>query len=211
MIDLAVSAFITFFVVIDPIGMVPIFMSVASGLDQESRKATALKGTLVAALILIAAGFIGDVTLRSLGISIAAFRIAGGGLLFLLAVDMVFARQSGLRSTTPDEETESEHRTDIAYVPLAIPLIAGPGAFASIILMMDRASGSMTAQATVLGVFVLVMVSLAIALLAATRLMSWLGVTGVNVMGRVFGIVLAALSVQLIVDGLTDSFPGLAS
>ena len=210
MLELVITAFVTFFVVIDPIGMVPLFTTVASGLDPGPRRATALKGTFAAAVILVVAGFIGEVALRSLGISIAAFRIAGGVLLLLLAVDMVFARHSGLRSTTADEDTESVQRTDIAYVPLAVPLIAGPGAFASVILLMDRASGNIVAQAAVMAMLLVVMVILAVTLLAATRLMDWLGVTGINVMGRVFGIVLAALSVQLIVDGLNESFPGLA-
>lgn len=210
MFEIAVTAFVTFFVVIDPIGMVPLFMTVAAGLDHGPRRATALKGTFTAAVILVLAGFVGEIALRTLGISIAAFRIAGGVLLLLLAVDMVFARHSGLRSTTEDEESESVQRTDIAYVPLAVPLIAGPGAFASVILLMNRASGDVEAQAVVMAMLLAVMLILAVTLLAATKLMDWLGVTGINVMGRVFGIVLAALSVQLIVDGLNESFPGLA-
>ena len=210
MLETVITAFVTFFVVIDPIGMVPLFMTVAAGLDPDSRRAAALKGTFAAAVILVLAGFVGEVALRSLGISIAAFRIAGGVLLLLLAVDMVFARHSGLRSTTADEESESEHRTDIAYVPLAVPLVAGPGAFASVILLMNRAGGEIEAQAAVMSMLLVVMVILAVTLLAATKLMDWLGVTGINVMGRVFGIVLAALSIQLVVDGLNESFPGLA-
>lgn len=210
MLETAISAFVTFFVVIDPVGMVPLFMAVVTGLDAQARKVIALKGCLAAAVILVLAGFAGDVALRSLGISIAAFRIAGGVLLLLLAVDMVFARHSGLRSTTEDEESESGQRTDIAYVPLAIPLIAGPGAFASVILLMENAGGNMEAQSLVMGMLLLVMVILAATLLGASRLMDWLGVTGINVMGRLFGIILAALSVQLIVDGLNASFPGLA-
>lgn len=210
MLEIGISAFVTFFVVIDPIGMVPLFMTVAAGLDGQARKRVAIRGSVAALVILVLAGLTGETVLRSLGISIAAFRIAGGVLLLLLAVDMVFARHSGLRTTTADEDSEMGDRTDLAYVPLAVPMVAGPGAFASVILLMDRAGGDVQQQAVVMAMLVIVMTILAITLLAATRLMVWLGVTGINVISRVFGIVLAALSVQLVIDGMTESFPGLA-
>ncbi|MCB2106083.1 MAG: MarC family protein [Rhodobacteraceae bacterium] len=209
MLELAVSSFVTFFVVIDPPGMVPLFMSVVPGLDAAGRRRTAWRGTFAATVILIGAAFAGSFVLEKLGISLAAFRIAGGVLLLLLAIDMVLARMGPLRTTGPAEETEPDAHHDVALVPLAIPLIAGPGAFASVILLMGRASGDPLAMATVLGALLAVMASLLISLMAASKIMDWLGMTGVAVMGRVLGIILAALAVQLIVSGIGESFPAL--
>ena len=210
MLELAISSFVTFFVVIDPLGMVPLFMSVVPGTDAAVRRRTALRGTLAASGILVVSAFAGSFVLDKLGITLAAFRIAGGVLLLLLlAIDMVLARMSPLRTTAPAEETEADLRHDVALVPLAIPLIAGPGAFASVILLMGRADGDPLAMLTVIAVLLAVMTILLAALLAASKIMDLLGVTGVAVLGRVFGIVLSALAVQLIVSGIAESFPAL--
>lgn len=211
MLELALSSFVTLFVVIDPLGMVPLFISVVPGADAAVRRRIALRGTLAASGILVVAAFAGSFVLEKLGITLAAFRIAGGVLLLLLAIDMVLARMSPLRTTAPAEEAEADLRHDAALVPLAIPLIAGPGAFASVILLMGRAAGDPLAMLTVIAVLLAVMTILLAALLAASNVMDLLGVTGVAVLGRVFGIVLSALAVQLIVSGIAESFPALVA
>ena len=211
MLELAISSFVTFFVVIDPLGMVPLFMSLVPGMDAAVRRKTALRGTLAASGILVVSAFAGSFVLDKLGITLAAFRIAGGILLLLLAIDMVLARMSPLRTTAPAEETDADLRHDVALVPLAIPLIAGPGAFASVILLMGRAGGDPLAMLTVIAVLLAVMTTLLAALLAASKIMDLLGMSGVAVLGRVFGIVLSALAVQLIVSGIAESFPALVA
>jgi len=211
MLELAISSFVTLFVVIDPLGMVPLFMSVVPGAGAAVRRKTALRGTLAASGLLVVSAFAGSFVLDQLGITLAAFRIAGGVLLLLLAIDMVLARMSPLRTTAPAEEVEADLHHDPALVPLATPLIAGPGSFASVILLMGRADGDPLAMLTVVAVLLAVMTILLAALLAASRIMNLLGMTGVAVLGRVFGIVLSALAVQLILSGIAETFPALAA
>jgi MarC family integral membrane protein len=136
-------------------------------------------------------------------------RIAGGLLLLLLSIDMVFARQSGIRSTTETETEEAAESADVAIFPLAVPLIAGPGAITSIILLMERAESDLILQAIVIALMLSVLGLCLAALLFAAPLMDRLGVTGINVIGRVFGIVLAALAVQYIIDGTTEAMTNL--
>jgi multiple antibiotic resistance protein len=211
MLELAISSFVTLFVVIDPLGMVPLFMSVVPSTDATVRRRTALRGTLAASGLLVVAAFAGGFVLKQLGITLAAFRIAGGVLLLLLAIDMVLARMGPIRTTAPAEEVEADLRHDPALVPLATPLIAGPGSFSSVILLMGRADGDPLAMLTVVAVLLAVMTILLAALLAASRIMDLLGMTGVAVLGRVFGIVLSALAVQLILSGIAETFPALAA
>jgi multiple antibiotic resistance protein len=141
-----------------------------------------------------------------MGISLSSFRIAGGTLLFLISLDMVFARPSGTRSTTPERE-ENLKREDISVFPLAFPFIAGPGALATILLTAGEIWGKPVLFAGFLGVVTVVMVICWCLMLAAPRLMNVLGVTGANVMSRLSGVVLAALAVQFIIDGIRGSFP----
>ena len=207
MLELAISSFVTFFVVIDPLGMVPLFMSVVPGTDAAVRRRTALRGTLAASGILVVSAFAGSFVLDKLGITLAAFRIAGGILLLLLAIDMVMARQSGLRAMTPGEEAESNQRADVSVFPLAIPLIAGPGALTMVVLLMGAAAGDLRTQAVIIAVLVAVLVVTLACLMLVTQVMRLLGVTGINVVTRVFGIITAALAVQFIVDGLLAVWP----
>lgn len=201
------AAFVTFLVVIDPPGVVPIFAGLTAGASPAERRRIAVRGTLIAAGILIAFALGGEVLLRLLGIGLPAFRIAGGILLLLLSIEMVMARHTGLRATTAPEEAEGSQRGDITVFPLAIPLIAGPGAMTSVVLLMGRAE-DLVAQALVLGVLVVVLALMLLCLLGTGPLMRVLGVTGVNVISRVAGIVLAALAVQFIVDGALAVWPG---
>jgi MarC family membrane protein len=203
MIEYATSVFVTFLVIIDPLGMLPLFIALTRRQSKAQRRSTALRSTATAATTLLVVAVSGDAALRRLGIGLPAFRIAGGLLLLLLSIDMVFARQSGLRSTTEAESEEAQGSADVAVFPLAIPLIAGPGAMTSIMLLMGRAEGNLARQAVVIGLMLGVLgLNLATFMLAGL-LTRRLGVTGINVVTRVLGIVLAALAIQYMVDGLT--------
>jgi multiple antibiotic resistance protein len=205
MAETVFHAFITFFVIVDPIGIGPIFVSLTLGENDAYRRRMAFRGTVIATVVLFAFAFVGEYLFKALGITLAAFSIAGGVLLFLLAIDMVLARRTGLRSTTLSEDREAGHKEDISVFPLAIPLIAGPGALTSVLLLMARSEHEPLLQAAILGVLLVVMVLTLVFLIAATYVMKYLGVTGVNVVSRVLGIILAALAVQLIVDGIRES------
>jgi multiple antibiotic resistance protein len=201
MIDLLVNTFVILVVVIDPIGLSPMFAALTHGGSAAYKRRMAFKGTALAAVVLVVFALIGDGLLRSLGISLAAFRIAGGVLLFLLAIDMVFARHSGLRSTTQSEQVEAEHRKDISVFPLAIPLIAGPGAITTVLLTVGSQPSLVTSLAFLLVLALVLLLTLG-ALLLAPRTMMLMGETGANVVTRTLGIVLAALAVQYMLDGV---------
>jgi len=209
MTQLFLSAALTFLVIIDPIGNVPIFMGVTQGRTDAERRVIAIRANSVAAVTLVIFGVAGNYILEFLGITLAALRIAGGILLLLLAIDMVLARQSGLRSTTEPEDREAEHKDDVAVFPLAIPLIAGPGAMTSVLILVGQAGHDILGIVVVIGVMLGVLLITLLSFFSASWLMARLGVTGVNVVGRVLGIVLAALAIQNIVDGLAKTFPGL--
>ena len=200
--ELLTSAFVTFVVVIDPVGLGPIFAAMTADQDAAHRRRTAITGVAVAAGVLVAFALVGTWLLGALGISLEAFRIAGGVLLFLVAIDMLFAKHSGISWTTPVEAREASQRADVAVFPLAIPLIAGPGAIATAVLMMTRADGDLRLQAAVVAVMLGVLVLVLAALLLAGRLFKLLGVTGTNVVTRVLGMLLAALAVQFVIDGV---------
>ncbi|HEU0070111.1 MAG TPA: MarC family protein [Alphaproteobacteria bacterium] len=206
LLDLALTSFVTLFVVLDPPGMGPIFVAITRGESRDYRRRMALRGSVVALIILLIFAFSGDLALRGLGISIAAFRIAGGILLLLIAIDMLFARATPLRRTTEAEEEEAEHKRDISVFPLAIPLIAGPGALTSTVLLMGRTGDSLVMKAVVLAALIAVMAIMLAVLLQGDRINRLLGETGTNVVGRVFGIVLAALAVQYVIDGIKEAF-----
>ena len=208
MTELLIHTFVVLFVVVDPVGLAALFPGLAPGARPAALRQMAVKGTAVAAGILVGFVFLGDALLRYLGVGMPAFRIAGGVLLFLLAIDMVFARQSGLRSTTEQEHEEAEQRRDISVFPLAIPLIAGPGAMTSILLVVSAHRGDWQVQGLLLAVLAAVLGVTLVLLLAAHRILALLGETGANVVSRVLGVVLAALAVQFILDGVAAAFPG---
>lgn len=205
MLDLVINTAIALFVTIDPIGVGPVFAALTRDNDARQKRRLAIRGTLIAAAILFTFAFVGDVLLEALGIGFPAFRIAGGILLLLVAVDMVLARPSGASSATPGEVEEATHRADISVFPLAIPLIAGPGAMTSVLLYMRSVRGDPAAQAAVLAVLAGVLAITLVVLLFAARVSRVLGVTGTNVISRVLGILLAALACQFIIDGLKNS------
>ena len=202
MTEALISVFVTLFVVIDPIGVAPLFMSLTPTETAVERRKLALKGIGIGTAILFVFGLYGEILLETLGIGMPAFRIAGGILLVLLSIDMLMARDSGLRNTTDDEAAEGIKRADISVFPLAIPLVAGPGAMTSIVLLMGKTEGDRAMQGAIIGTMAIVLLLSLLCLLAASTLMKVLGVTGVNVITRVFGIITAALGVQFVIDGV---------
>ena len=205
--DQLLNTFAILFVVIDPVGLAPMFAALTHGGSPAYKRRMAIKGTALAAVVLLVFVVTGDALLRALGISLAAFRIAGGVLLFLLAIDMVFARHSGLRSTTVREQEEAEQKKDISVFPLAIPLIAGPGAMTTVLLTVASDSHTLGASLTLLAVLALVLLLTLGSLLLAPRIMQLMGETGANVITRILGIVLAALAIQFVLDGLGTGLP----
>mgnify|MGYP001583060930 CR=1 FL=1 len=207
MIELLFDTFIILFVVVDPIGLAPMFAALTRDDTPRQRRRLALRGVLIAGGILVTFVIVGDALLRALGIGVPAFQIAGGVLLFLLAVDMLFARHSGLRSTTEREQREAEHRKDISVFPLAIPLIAGPGALTTVLLMVGEQGDNPAVIGATLVVVILVLAIALGSLLLSGRLLRLIGETGANVVSRVLGVVLAALAAQYILDGLQAGLP----
>ena len=204
------QAFVTLFVIIDPFAVVPMFVSLTRNETLASKRRTALKSTVIATILLLSFAFVGDKLLDAMSISEPAFRIAGGFLLLLAAIEMVVARTSGIRSTTGDEVEEATHRDDISVFPLAIPLIAGPGALTSIVVLMRQAEVmGLKASLGVVLILISVLLFTYCSLLVGDRLMKILGVTGTNVLTRVFGIILAALAVQNMINGMTMVIKGL--
>ena len=159
----------------------------------------------MAGSILLLFALFGEAALSLLGISLPALYTAGGILLLLIGIDMVFARSSGAVSATEDETREARGRADISIFPLATPLLAGPGAMGAAILLMSRASGDLAAQAVVLGALFAIMALTLICLLVASRIQHLLGVTGAHVLSRIFGVLLCALAMQFVFDGLAES------
>ncbi|MGV6805557.1 MAG: MarC family protein [Ruegeria sp.] len=199
MIDLAffVTAFTTLFVVIDPFGTAPIFVALTQEMDQATRRKTAFRTCLTASGILIAFAAFGEAVLGFVGISMEAFKVAGGALLFLTALDMLFERRTKRR----EDRAEEEEHPDPSVFPLAIPLVAGPGSIATIILLSGQHPGF---QGTVAAVVVMLAVMAVVLLffLSGGLIARILGKTGLNVLTRLLGMLLAALSVQFILDGL---------
>jgi multiple antibiotic resistance protein len=167
---------------------------------------------MIATILLLTFAFIGDKLLDTMGISEPAFRIAGGFLLLLAAIEMVIAKTSGIRSTTGDEQAEAAQREDISVFPLAIPLIAGPGGMTSVVVLMRQAEGiSFLAEIGVIIILIVVLLITYLSLLVSDRIVKILGVTGTNVLTRVFGIILAALAIQNIIIGVTSIAKNLIS
>jgi len=195
-------------VIVDPVGTAAIFAGLTRNGSDAHRRRMALRGTLIATGLILSFAFGGEFLLLALGVELPAFQVAGGVLLFLLATEMVFARHSGLRQTTDDETAEAERSEDISVFPLAIPLLAGPGALTSIVLLMRQAGGAPEAKALVVLALVLVMLGTFAVLLTAGPLLRLLGVTGTNVVSRVLGVILAALAAQLLLTGVRQALFG---
>jgi multiple antibiotic resistance protein len=199
-IEFVVSAFVTLFVVVDPIGLAPTFLAVTHGLPASARSQIATRASLIALTILVGAALIGDWLLARLGISLPAFRIAGGLLLFSIASEMVFGVRLERQSRTAEQAIEDVRR--IAAFPLAIPLLAGPGAITAAVLLASQADGRPVFVLSLIAMIVVIIaISLAVFLLAG-RVGPLLGTTANLVLSRLLGVLLAALAVQFVIDGI---------
>jgi multiple antibiotic resistance protein len=199
--------FVVFLVVVDPISIIPVFVGLTTEASEAQRRQMARRAVLIAATILTVFALVGGPFLKVMSISLESFRIFGGLLLFLIALEMVFARTSGTRTST-QEELESRQREDISVFPLAFPFISGPGALATILLVFSPTTGKpLLFLGLLLCVFVVLVITLAV-LYLATPMLRVLGVTGTSVINRLSGVLLGALAVQYVVDGVRGSFGG---
>jgi len=205
-IDYLVSALVTLVVVVDPIGLVPTFLAVTHGLPQQARRRIAVRASIIAAAILAGTALLGDWLLRQLGITLPAFRIAGGLLLFAVASEMVFGVRTERQSKQAEEALE-EHVRNVAAFPLAIPLMAGPGAITATLLLAGQARGDPIGLAVLIGVVLLVCAFCLGVFLLANRVDRLLGITGNVVLSRLLGVLLAALAVQYVIDGVRAVLP----
>lgn len=207
MIEIFISAFVTFFVIIDPVGIAPVFASLTQGTTPRHRRMMAIKGTVIAVGILLFFAAVGEPFLSALGITLNALKVAGGVMLFLIALEMVFEKRTERRENAA-ERSHQEHPEDISVFPIAIPLLAGPGAIASIILLMASHDGDYLAKGVILSALGLTLGLTLITFLAASRLMEVMGSTVSAIISRVLGIILAAFATQFILDGISHFFMG---
>ncbi len=205
LINHGIVAFATFFATVGPIDVAAMFAALTLANSVPERRATAVKATLVASGILLMFALAGRALLDYMGITFAALQTSGGLLLLLIGIDMVLAKHSGITSTTDEEEMEAARSPDVAVFPIALPLIAGPGAIGAVILLMGGAEGDLPRQGAVLAALGAVLLITFIAMLVATQIQRLLGVTGLNVITRVMGVLLTALAVQFIFNGLANS------
>jgi multiple antibiotic resistance protein len=201
MIELFVSAFLTFFVVIDPPGCAPIYAGLTAGADAPHRRAMAVRAVFYAACILLVFALFGEDLLRGLGISLSSFRIAGGIMLFLIALEMVFERRTQRREDRAAQVAATPEVEDVSVFPMAMPMIAGPGSIASVMLLMARNEGLQRSLVVLAALASILLITL-VALLAAGPMMRLLGARIEAVITRLLGVLLAALAVQFVIDGL---------
>lgn len=202
---LFVSAFITLFVVIDPLGCAPIYASLTTGANAAQRRAMAIRAVGIAAAILLVFALWGKQLLGTLGIALGSFRIAGGLMLFMIAMDMVFEKRTQRREDRAQKIAETPEVEDVSVFPMAMPMIAGPGSIATVMLLMSRASGMME-RVVVMGAVAVTLALMLGSLLAAGPLMALLGSKIEAVITRLLGVLLSALAAQFVIDGLKASF-----
>lgn len=205
MFETYILALTTFFATVGPIDIAVVFAGLTSERRVVTKKKIALKGVTIATGILLLFAFLGESLLSSLGITLPALRVAGGILLLLIGIDMVFARHSGGTSTTADEFEEAENSQDISVFPLATPLIAGPGAMGAVILLMANAQNDIAQQSMIILGLLSIMLLTYVSLVGASQIHRIVGVTGLQVVTRVFGVILCALAVQFMFDGIKNS------
>jgi multiple antibiotic resistance protein len=198
-------ALTTFFATVGPADLVLVYAALTEKNTAAERRLMALRGTLIATGILMFFAVFGQPMLTLFGITLPALRVAGGILLLLISIDMVFARHSGGTGTTPEEESEARTRTDISVFPLATPLIAGPGAISAVILLASGAGAFSLGWLLVVAALLLILVTCYLAMLVAIPIQRLLGITGLAVVSRVVGVLLAALAVQFLLDGVKAS------
>ncbi|HEY1541948.1 MAG TPA: MarC family protein [Xanthobacteraceae bacterium] len=205
--DALLSAFVTLLLVVDPLGLVPTFVAVTDGLPPRARRHVAFRACIIATVVLAGAALGGDSLFRMVGITLPAFRIAGGLLLFSIASEMVLGVRIERQSKAAEQALE-EHVRNIAAFPLAVPLMAGPGAITATVLLAGRAGGNPIALAALIGVICFVLAVCCAAFLAGGRLARALGTTGNVVLSRLLGVLLAALAVQYVIDGIRAVLTG---
>lgn len=205
MIELFVSAFITLFVVIDPPGCAPIYASMTTGANAQQRRSMAIRAVVVAGAILLVFALFGEVLLSALHIELNSFRIAGGIMLFLIALDMVFEKRTERREQRAQKVIETPEIEDVSIFPMAMPMIAGPGSIASVMLLVSQNEG-LDRALTILTALLAVLLLTLLALLTAGPLMKLLGAKAEAVITRLLGVLLAALAAQFVIDGLRASF-----
>lgn len=196
------STLVTLLVTLDPPGLAPIFLSLTRGMSGAQRRQVALRACIIAFGIMAFFGLAGDVLLKALGVSLPAFRIAGGLLLFWIAFEMVFERRNERKQQTAEVAITKDHIQNVAAFPLAIPLMAGPGALTAMMLLAGRANGDPVMLAGLVGICGLVVLSCLVVFLLATPIARLLGVTGNVVLTRLLGVILAAMAVQFVIDGI---------
>ena len=201
-LDQFTNALVTLVVIIEPVAIVPLFLALTNGFSAPQRRQTATRASIIAFFILAGVALVGDWILSKLGISLPAFRIAGGLLLFWIAFEMVFQLRATRKSSTARQAIEIDHIRNVAAFPLAIPLLAGPGAITATLLLAGQAQGDLVHLAMLIGVIGIVMATSWLCLFLAERLDGLLGTTGNAVLSRLLGIILAALAVQFVVDGV---------
>jgi multiple antibiotic resistance protein len=201
-LDFLTNALVTLLVIVEPVALVPIFLAVTTGFSPAQRRQAAARATIIAFFILAGCALVGDWLLRKLGVSLPAFRIAGGLLLFWIAFEMVFGLRNTRKGATVKDAIEIDHIRNVAAFPLAIPLLAGPGAITATLLLSGQTGADMIALAALIGVIAVVMVISWACLAVAEKLDKLLGVTGNAVLSRLLGVILAALAVQFVADGI---------
>lgn len=199
--DLLLNALATIIVLIDPPGLAPIFLGLTNGMNRAQRFQVALRGCIIAAVLLSLFAVTGSAILSLLGITLGAFRIAGGLLLFWIAFEMIFEKRQERHETTAERAITQDHISNIAVFPLAIPLVAGPGAISAIILLSGSFQGPIE-RAELVGVILICILILFGTLVVAERLDRFLGATGRMILTRLLGVILAALAVQFVIDGV---------
>ncbi len=203
--ETAIIAMATFFATIGPFDIAAIFAALTTDSTKEHQRIMAIRGILIAAAILLIFAFFGNILLTSMGITLASLSTAGGVLLLLIGIEMVLDREaSGLKQTT-DEEIESTPKKDISVFPIATPLIAGPGTMGAVILLMANVEGDIIRQGIVIGSLIIILLVTFLSLILASQIQDFFGVYGMRVISRVMGILLCALAMQFIFDGIERS------
>ena len=204
MVDLFLSTFITLFIVIDPLGCGPIYASFTQGVGDSARRAMAIRATIVSGLILLSFALFGEKLLGVLNIKLDSFRIAGGIMLFFIAVDMVFEKRTQRREARAQKMIDETEIEDVSVFPMAIPMIAGPGSIASLLLLVAENDG-LDSMMVILAALAAILLLTLVVLLAAGPLMRLLGARTEAVITRLLGVLLAALAAQFVMDGITSA------
>jgi len=204
--EVAVPAFATLFVIIDPIGLVPLFIAITANMDDKTRRLVAIRSTIFGFTVLLVFALAGHAILEFLGISLAAFRIAGGLLLFIMALEMLFEKRSARREKNVEQSSAEHQSGDDQWVfPLGTPLIAGPGAIATIILLISNNQHGVAGQAVIIGVLAGVIILTTLLFLVASKIGPYLSPTATRAMSRILGMILSALAVQFVLTGLNSA------